>query len=76
MNWDFLFFGMNANILKNYNVLAVPIYYLINPDGKLVLSPSPAPGENFHDNFIDQFRKYQRQQQRKNPQERKSIFGK
>lgn len=76
MSWDFLFFGLRANILKDYNVQAVPLYYLINPDGKLVLSPAPTPNENFDDYFVDQYRKYQREQQRKHPQERKSIFDK
>ncbi len=76
MEWDFLFFGRKANILKDYNVQAVPIYYLIDPDGKLILSPSPTPGENFHDKFINQYRKYQRKQQRQNPQKKRSIFGK
>ncbi|WP_010663352.1 TlpA family protein disulfide reductase [Marinilabilia salmonicolor] len=73
--WTFLHFGMNANILSKYNIKAVPQYFLINPDGKLILSPAPAPGENFHDHFIKQYRQYQHEQQRKNPEKRESIFG-
>lgn len=73
--WTFLHFGMNANILNKYNIRAVPQYFLINPEGKLVLSPAPAPGENFHDNFVKQYRAYEREQQRKTPSTRESIFG-
>jgi len=73
--WHFLFFGMNANLLENYNVEAVPLYYLIDPEGKIVASPAPSPGENFHDIFVAKFQKYRRSQQRKNRDERKSIFG-
>ncbi|MFO8000760.1 MAG: TlpA disulfide reductase family protein [Marinilabilia sp.] len=76
MDWDFLYFGMDANILKNYNVEAVPLYYLINPEGNLVLSPAPTPDENFHDNFVEQFRKYERKQQQQQSGEEESIFGK
>lgn len=73
--WNFLFFGMNANLLKNYNVEAVPLYYLINPEGELVASPAPSPGENFHDTFVAEYKKYSRNQQRENRGEQKSIFG-
>jgi peroxiredoxin len=74
MNWEFLFFGMQANILKNYNVQAVPLYFLINPEGKLVFSPAPAPGENFHDHFVEVYREYRRTQQRGQPEKKGSIF--
>ncbi|WP_291861372.1 TlpA disulfide reductase family protein [Marinilabilia sp.] len=73
--WKFLHFGMNANVLRNYNIKAVPQYYLISPEGKLIFSPAPAPGENFHDNFIKQYRDYQNEQQRKEQPKRESIFG-
>lgn len=75
LEWDFLFFGMNANIIKDYNVRAVPLYYLIDPEGKLVLSPAASPAENFHDRFIQKYREYKRELQRKNRQEGQSIFG-
>lgn len=73
--WTFLHFGMNANVLNRYNIRAVPQYFLINPEGKLVLSPAPAPGENFHDNFVQQYREYERNLQRKTPSEQRSIFN-
>lgn len=73
--WTFLHFGMNANVLNKYNIRAVPQYFLINPEGKLQLSPAPAPGENFHDNFVKQYREYQRELERKAPGEQKSIFN-
>jgi peroxiredoxin len=73
--WTFLHFGMNANVLNKYNIRAVPQYFLINPEGKLVLSPASAPGENFHDKFVKQYREYQRELERKTPREQRSIFN-
>jgi peroxiredoxin len=68
LNWHFLYFAMQGNLINNYNVQAVPLYYLIDPHGKLVMVPAPAPGENFQDAFIDQFKKFRRELLRKNSQ--------
>ena len=64
--WHFLYFAMQGNLINNYNVQAVPLYYLIDPNGKLVMVPAPAPGENFQDVFIEQFKKFRREVLRKN----------
>ncbi len=43
----------NTKKLKNmYNVKAVPSYFLIDPYGKIVLSPAPGPDANFDGFFI------------------------
>lgn len=73
--WQFLFFGMNANLLKNYNVEAVPLYYLINPEGKIAASPAPSPGEDFHNKFVGEYQQYRRNQQRQKRDGQRSIFG-
>ncbi|MCK4662511.1 MAG: TlpA family protein disulfide reductase [Bacteroidales bacterium] len=46
-NWKLLHFGNYPEILKEYKIKAYPIYYLIDPYGKLVMSPAPSPNENF-----------------------------
>ena len=46
-NWHFLHFGNQPWILKEYDIRAYPTYYLVGPDGKLLMSPAPAPRENF-----------------------------
>ncbi|NBC82822.1 MAG: redoxin domain-containing protein [Bacteroidetes bacterium] len=45
--WNFLHFGNDSDVLKQYDVRAFPTYFLIGPDGKLVTSPAPSPREGF-----------------------------
>ena len=45
--WDFLHFANHPDILKNYDIRIIPTCYLIDPEGKLVLSPAPAASEDF-----------------------------
>ncbi len=47
MNWYFLHYGNQPNVLKDYDIRGYPQYYLIGPDGKLILSPAKSPGEYF-----------------------------
>ncbi|SFD71130.1 TlpA family protein disulfide reductase [Thermophagus xiamenensis] len=75
-NWNFLYIAMQGEIINNYNVQAVPLYYLINPDGKFVLVPAPAPEENFQEVFISEYNKWRRLQLRKPSSSQKTLFGK
>lgn len=45
--WLALYFGENTSILRDYLIRAFPTAYLIDPEGKLVLSPSPLPSDGF-----------------------------
>ncbi|MGC8823685.1 MAG: peroxiredoxin family protein [Bacteroidales bacterium] len=47
MNWIFLHYGRQPDIVRQYDVRGFPVYYLIGPDGKLLLSPAKSPGEYF-----------------------------
>ena len=40
--WDFLHFTNDPKVMKNYDVRIFPTCFLIDPEGKLVLSPAPA----------------------------------
>ena len=75
MDWQFLYFAMQGNLINDYNVQAVPLYYLISPDGKLSISPAPAPSENFSDAFVSEYKKYRREQMRKHPATKNDLFG-
>ncbi len=44
--WDFLHYANNPDILEKYDVRIFPTAYLIDPDGKLSLSPAPAANDN------------------------------
>ncbi len=46
-SWVFLHYGKQPEILREYDIRAFPTYYLIDPEGKLVVSPAPAPGDDF-----------------------------
>ncbi len=50
--WVFLHYGNQSAIIKDYDIRAFPIYYLIDPEGKLALSPAPSPGEEFEARFF------------------------
>ena len=52
-NWKFLYFSHQPDILSDYDIRAFPTYFLVGPDGRLVLSPAPAPGENFESRFFN-----------------------
>jgi len=38
--------------MKDYDIRAFPTYFLIGPDGNLINSPAPGPGENFENNLF------------------------
>lgn len=44
--WDFLHYAGDPDILKKYDIRIFPTCYLIDPDGKLALSPAPAANDN------------------------------
>ncbi len=46
-NWDFLFYGNQPSVLKDYDIRIFPTCYFIDRDGKLLMSPAPLPSENF-----------------------------
>lgn len=52
-DWEFLFYSHQPGVLKDYDIRAFPTYFLIGPDGKLILSPAPAPGENFESKLFE-----------------------
>lgn len=51
-SWIFLHYGNQSTIIKDYDIRAFPTYYLIDPQGKLVISPCPSPLENFEAHFF------------------------
>ncbi|MCF0207246.1 MAG: TlpA family protein disulfide reductase, partial [Bacteroidales bacterium] len=47
LKWTFLFAKDNDKVISDYKVTTFPTYYLIDPNGMLVMSPAPSPAENF-----------------------------
>ena len=52
--WDFLHFGNDPEVLKKYDVRMFPTGYLIDPEGKMVLSPAPAPVPLYVPEYYDE----------------------
>ena len=46
-DWIFLWYGNDKSVKKKYNVKAIPTYYFINPEGRLVNSPALTPRQGF-----------------------------
>jgi peroxiredoxin len=46
-DWVFLHFGRQPEIRTDYDIKALPSYFLVGKDGRLILSPAPPPAENF-----------------------------
>jgi peroxiredoxin len=49
--WPFLICDGACEVTRRYSVRGFPTYYLIDPKGKIVLAPAPAPTENFEEKF-------------------------
>lgn len=54
--WKFLYYGKMPGILMDYDIRAFPTYYLIDPEGKLAISPAPSPSENFEKYLFETMR--------------------
>ena len=72
--WDFLHFNAQPKVILDYNIQALPAYFVIDPQQMLRLSPSPSPSESFAPIFIEAQRKYNYEQLRKNKPKEKSIY--
>jgi peroxiredoxin len=52
-DWMFLLYDRQPDVLKDYDIRAYPTYFLIGPDGKLILSPAPSPSEDFENRLFE-----------------------
>lgn len=72
--WPVLSFATGQKVVFDYNITALPTYFLINPEGNMVLSPAPKPDEDFNKVFMEVFQAYRIQQIRKERPKEKSIY--
>ncbi len=52
LSWKFLYSQFGSQILEDYDVRSYPTYYLLDPGGRLLLSPAPGPDNGFEQRFI------------------------
>lgn len=50
--WDLLNGSQNKEVIEKYNAEIVPAFYLLNPEGNLLLSPAPPPSHEFEPIFL------------------------
>lgn len=74
LNWTFLHFNQNGKVLYDYDIKAFPTYYLINPDGNIVLAPAPSPEEEFVPMFLETYNSYRYKQLRKKRPKSRTIY--
>ncbi len=72
--WNFLYLGDNGNAIFDYDVKALPGYFLIDPEGNIRLSPAPAPEENFGALFYEVVKDYRYKKLRKDRPKERSIY--
>ena len=65
-NWKFLHYSGNTELIKNYNLRVYPTYYMINPEGKLAMSPAFPPTEaSFEARYFDLLKAWKIELERK-----------
>lgn len=65
-NWPVLWYADNKTLLQDYDVSLYPLYYLIDPDSKLLMKPAPSPQEKFESEFESALRNRRINQSRQN----------
>lgn len=73
INWKVLWYNFDTELIKNYNIKAFPTYYLINPNGILVMNPAPSPQEYFNEKFTAIFRNWKNEQYRQQYRDNKGV---
>lgn len=56
--WMPLTYISQQSVLSDYNVVALPTYYLIDPEGRIKLSPAPSPTEKIEQAIATQMVSY------------------
>jgi thiol-disulfide isomerase/thioredoxin len=59
-DWLFLWYGKDKSVKSKYNISAIPTYYFINPEGKLISSPALTPLQGFENVLHQMFDKKKR----------------
>jgi peroxiredoxin len=52
-DWTFLYDNSNGNLKKSYEIITLPTYFLISPDGKFIQVPADSPENNIEQVFFE-----------------------
>jgi peroxiredoxin len=60
--WPILHCYGSDRVLQEYKIVAYPTYFLIHPEGTLLLMSAPGPAEDFEASYFKYFQEWKRQQ--------------
>jgi cytochrome oxidase Cu insertion factor (SCO1/SenC/PrrC family) len=63
--WKLLDGSKDKDIADSYSVKSTPSFYLISPEGTLLLSPAPSVSKGFDAAFVNVFRRHENKRKRK-----------
>jgi hypothetical protein len=63
-NWKLLDGNSEAGLRQAYNIKAFPMFFLIDPEGKLAMHPTPSPENHFEWYFFNLIKQRERQMYR------------
>ncbi len=72
--WTPLSFHAMQRVVTDYDVVALPAYFLVDPDGRLALSPAPAPTEDFEPILNDCMRRHRSDKLKRQPYRERNIY--
>ena len=72
-NWTALSYSLMQSVMLDYGVESLPAYFLIDPDGKLVLTDAPSPSKGVEKAFSTEIKKYRTEYLKRNPQKPRDI---
>jgi peroxiredoxin len=52
-DWTFLYDNSNGNLKKSYEIITLPTYFLISPEGKFIQVPADSPENNIEELFFE-----------------------
>jgi len=64
--WDFLHCKIDSQVLKDYEISVYPTYFLINPEGKLILDNGLSPNDDFRELYKAEQKKWDKNSATKN----------
>ena len=74
IEWTVLSYNYMQSVVLDYGVESLPTYFIIDPEGRVAVSPAPAPTENFEQAIAGEIKKYKRENSRRNPQKQRSVY--
>jgi peroxiredoxin len=74
-DFEFLYAPEDHSVINDYRVMRYPEYYLIHPNGKILLISAPSPASNFRATYGPYYTEWNREQIRRKARENKSLIN-